>query len=396
MEKRKKYIIFGAIFLAFLVVAIAVYFFILGRWPAGNNCGLKECKEENIISPQKNEPQKLVLLEEKDITPAGVIQAIRPDVVKVKENIYLNYLQFYPFLAFRILKMDFNMNILSSIDAYSGARNPTDARMAADSEGNIWYPFESAFISKKSDGASENFLNLAKYKTDSGFLTLVNSRVDIAKGSYVAPNHPPTGEEVMDDPTPFFANDKYYVITRTYTSKLWVRVFSKDLAQLESPFQLDLSAITDNFAVSVNSIIKINKDIFLIAGIFNGPPFDSNTQTAIVAVPLTDDLKAIKGEKIILSQNSDYETYVDSARYLNGKLYITYSVMPRDVNDEKRTKVIKVFDVNDNYKLLASKKISLGETRDDHAVLELINDKIYFFYYTAEEKLRVKVFGWDF
>lgn len=329
---------------------------------------------------------KLEEIDDRDITPPN-FSGVRPDAVRVGDYIYVNYLQLRPARTFRLIKLDLNLNSLSAIDAYSGTHMPSDARMSFDGDGNIWYPFENVIIED-----SQNFLNLAKYSVDFATPVLTGHKADAALGSFLNSQHiPAAGTELMDDPTPFFANGKYYVLTKTFSSDLQVRVFSKNFEQIDA-YRLNLAETTGGSTISVNSIVKTDSGVVLIAGIFDGPPIDQKSRTAIVAIPLTDDLKTVKGQKIILSQSNEYETYVDSAKYKKGKLYATYSVMPRQINDKNKRGVLKVFDTNNNYQLLAEQQISLGQILDDHKSLELASDKIYVFYYTSEERLRVKTF----
>jgi hypothetical protein len=340
---------------------------------------------------------------DQDITPKGS-RGVRPDTVKIGDAIYVNYLQLWPQRNFRIVKWDLALTNSSIMDAVSGMAMPTDARMSAGDEGRLWYPYESVFSlnprgpgdepSRIFDPPTRNFVNLARYKIDAEGLTLEQSKMNVLEGSYLAPGHiPPVGTMLSDDPTPFFADGKYYVFLKSFSPDLYARVYSKDFVEIDA-YRLDLAEVADHMTVSVNSIVRVGKTPMLIAGLFDGPPIFPGTKTAIVAMPLTDDLKAAKGNKIILSRNNGYETYVSGARYENGKLYVVYTELSRDIHDRKMAVILKVFDTNSDYRILAAHEVYRGPTLDGHATVELAGDRVYVFYFTVQEHIRVRTFLW--
>ncbi len=336
------------------------------------------------------ENPRLVEIADKDITPPGSIKAARPDAVTINGSLCVAYLQIAPRRIFRLLTLDENLNRLAEADMYSGEHNPTDVRLAQDENAFLWYAFETSNFS----GPWQNFLNLAQYRMAGGPPVLINYKPDVARGNTVNPHSmPQRGDELTDDPAPFSYQGKYYVFTRQFEAPVMpVRVYSGNLEDLGT-FYLDLGGAFGNMSVSVNSLVDTEDATLFIAGISNGPPGLPQSFSDIVALPLRQDLGAAAGGRILLSGGKEYETYVAGARYLKGKLYVAYDVIV-DPRAGVHKGMLKVFDKDDHYKLLASVQVNEGRQVDNHITLELMGDKVFVFYNTPQERIRVKIMEW--
>ena len=195
----------------------------------------------------------------------------------------------------------------------------------------------------------------------------------------------------MDDPTPFFHDGKYYVLTRTFArSILHIRVFDSHFKELES-YILDLKSIVDGYSFNVNSLVKIENEIFLITSIHNDPPHKVHSKAYIVGIRLHNNLKKAHPNRIDLTKGTDYEIYVSSAKYRKGKLYIVHDVIT-DLNGGHRG-ILRVYDTKDNFKLIKSIVINEGKMIDNHITIELLDNMLYVFYNTPDERIKVKMFS---
>lgn len=334
---------------------------------------------------------QLVEITDRDITPACSIRAVRPNVVRIGGFLYVAYLQFEPYRTLRLLKLDENLNSLTSMDIYSGKHNPTDARLASADDNILWYPFETSDFA----GPWSNFLNLAQYRLDSDTPVLLNYKPDVARGTYIDPSSlPAKGDELTDDPAPFFYNSRYYVITKRFEKPILpVRIYSSHNLEELDRFDLDLSGVLGKVSITVNSLVETEDAILLIAGVFNAPPNFPQASSDIIAVPLRHDLKASAGEKIMLSNTQEYENYVAGARYHKGLLYVIYDVIIGPRKDYHRG-ILKVFDKNNNYSMIQAVIINEGGQLDNHVTLEIMNDKIFVFYYTPDARIHAKILEW--
>lgn len=325
----------------------------------------------------------------KDITPSG-INAVRPDVVKIGNDFYVNFLETKPEKSLGLIRIDSNLNAQYLGKIYSGPNNfgVTDARMITNSNNNLWYPFEVV-------SSTERYLNLASYKIDSDNIKLLYYKDKIAQGSILAPEKniiPSSGSEQTDDPLPFFYDGKYYVMTRTFQSPVYkVRVFDNSQAMIDNYF-LSLSSVIGQSSISVNSLVKIENDLYMITGVFNNrPPGDFGAISKIVAIPLENDLRKVKGAKIDLTDGKKYSIYVSSTKYKNGKLYVLYNNLTGKSGGNANEGVLEIYDVKNNFSLIKSIVVNGGKMIDNHMTMEFMGNKLYVFYNTAEEKLKVRI-----
>ncbi|MFA5137941.1 MAG: hypothetical protein WC728_01820 [Elusimicrobiota bacterium] len=338
-------------------------------------------------------PGRLVELLDKSISPAG-IRASRPDAAYLDGRFYVGYTQFLPERAFGILTLDQDLNPLDSRPV--GMRPepwnmPTDLRVAAAGKDRLWCAFETvaARTPDNPDVEERNFVHWERYRLDKGLPKLEKaSKKPFAWRPGGFP--PPPGNEIIDDPAPFFRKGSYYIATRTWESgRVTVRAFGADLAKT-GEWDLDLSETLGGLSLSVYSLVEIEKRVWLIGSVFNGPPIDPRMSSYLMAVPLSDDLKRPAGRAVTLSRNREYQQYVAGARYHRGRLFVVHNVFPGDRTSKGR---LKVFDPARSFALVDEAVINDGVfPGDDHITLETVEDKVYVFYPTPEERLRVKVF----
>lgn len=343
--------------------------------------------------PASNDAGDDIAFYEKDITP-GNMNGVRPDVIKAGDSFYINFLQTEPKRSLGMIKVDSRLNTQYLGEIYSGqdGSNPTDARMAVDGKNNIWYSFEAVY-----SGPDKNYLNLARYGADGRTLELIDTKDKIAQGVLASPEinkFPESGSEQVDDPLPFYYSGKYYVMTRTFQSPVYkVRVFDNSFNLIDS-YSLDLAPAIGQNALSVNSLVEIEGEIYMITGVFNNrPPGDPEAISKIVAIPLQKDLREAKGDKIELTNGKKYSSYVSSAKYKDGKLYVLYNNFIGKTGNNLHEGVLEIYDAKNNFSRIRAIKINGGKMIDNHMTMEFMGDRLYVLYNTPEEKLFVKVFA---
>ncbi|MFA6047717.1 MAG: hypothetical protein WCV59_02480 [Parcubacteria group bacterium] len=370
------------IFFIFLAGFIILAFFIFKNkiYPTSENVTVnKNLTDNNTTS-------------EKDITPTNM-NGVRPDVVKIGDSFYVNFLETKPKRSLGMIRVDANLSAQYLGEIYFGSNgsNVTDARMATSDNENFWYPFETVTFNP-----DKNYLNLARYNVLDQGVQIIDHKDKVAEGIVVNPatgKISPAGSEQTDDPLPSYYDGKYYVMTRTFQSPIYkVRVFDSSLNMIDN-YSLDLSSVIGQNAVSVNSLVKIEDDLYIITGVFNKlPPGDPGAISKIIAIPFQNDLKKAKGAKIDLTDGEKYASYVSSAKYKDGKLYVLHNNYIGKAADTIHEGVLEIYDVKNNFALVKTIPINGGKMIDNHMTMEFMGDKLYVFYNTPEEKLKVKTF----
>ena len=340
----------------------------------------------------------LTEIQDKDITPSGV-RAVRPDAVSLNGRFYVGYTQVKPAQAFGMLTLDQDLNLLDSRQIIPSSLFMTDLRVAAaPSENYLWCPSETVIkkTPQNPDVTEANFANWARFSVNSG-LPVLKRRSSTPAATRLGGPAPGSGGEIMDDPTPFFHNGKYYLGTRTQGAPvLPFYVFDAALNKVDE-FHLDLGGALDpGMAMAVYSLLEIQGKVWLIGGVDNNLPADHPDMgigiAYLVAIPLSDDLKSYLSPRVVLSQTQDYQEYVAGARYSQGKLFIAHNILSRTMGGATQAR-LKMFDVAQNFKLLDEALIDNAVYQgDDHVTLEIAQGRIHVFYPTPQNTLRVKVF----
>jgi hypothetical protein len=324
------------------------------------------------------------------ISLAGM-KAARPDTLLLGEKFYVCYLQLSPHRTFRLLVLDNKLTLLGTTNLFSGENQPTDIRICTGPGHSFSYAFETTRFRKE----IPNHLNIAQYKLTEPLPTLAASKTDIATAMpIVIPDSlPRRGDDLLDDPTPFVYRNRFYVITRKWESAiLKVRAFSSDFNHCES-YNLDLGKATAGLFLSVNSLVEIEGKLYLISGVYNGPPIDRRFFSYIDAIEVDESLTQT-GRSITLSRTGEYDGNVACARYHEGILFVGYDVLSI-VRQSEHKGMIKAFDTSNGFMELGSVQINEGPMVDNHFTFEVLGRKLYVFYQTPDEKLRCKVILWD-
>ncbi len=338
--------------------------------------------------PEKTWPSPLVfqIMSETDLPLTGV-KAARPDTALIDGIFYVAYLQLSPLRTFKLLVLNRDLMPLNTMALFSGIGQPTDIRICNGPGKSFSYAVETAGFRTE----SPHTLNVARYELTAGAPLLMNSREEVAAAMPISiPGRlPGRGDELVDDPAPFVYKNQLYIVTRSWESAiLTIRSFSEDLVQVETR-ELDLSDAFPGLYVSVNSLIEIDGRPFLIAGICDGPPIDRNSSSYIAAIQIDEDLRKAAGDPVVLSRTERYEGYVACARYEQGILYVGYDIQTNPGHSEHKG-MIKAFDPKTNFSELASLQINTGRMIDNHFTFELMDQMLYVFYQTQENKIRVK------
>jgi hypothetical protein len=324
------------------------------------------------------------------ISPAET-RAARPDTLFFGGKFYVCYLQLSPHRTFRLLVLDKSLALLGTMNLFSGENKPTDIRICVGPGQSFSYTFETARFRK----GIPNRLNIAQYKVTELLPTLTASKTEIAAAQpVVIPDGlPRRGDDLLDDPTPFVYKNRFYVITRKWESAvLKVRAFSPDFNHWES-HDLDFGKAIPGLFLSVNSLLEIERKLYLISGVYNGPPIDRRFFSYIATIEVDESLTHV-GRSITLSRSGEYEGYVDCARYHKGVLFVGYDVMAISGKSEHKG-MIKAFDASNGFKELGSVQVNKSPMVDNHFTFEVLGRKLYVFYQTPDEKLRCKVILWS-
>ena len=333
----------------------------------------------------------------------------RPDVIAIGNELYLVYgiIRVRNHHLIR-LEADSDLNPIDStpIELYSGTHDFSIDLRVSKANNKLWYAYEDNLF--KGDVDKAHFLNAAWFSES---IDLIGQQNDIATGVKttipsafeVDPSAVPANPEAVDDPTPFWHNNSYYIFTRAWSgwieeftpnSNHHVRVFNESFEKTDD-FMLDLSTIIPGKTLSQNTLIDIKGQVYLIGGFYN-MRMDVEGGSYVYAIPLADDLKTAVGEKIpLLTEASEWFHKVTSARVYEGKLFICH----QHYYDGYDTQNIAIFDIENNYELIKNIEVSkfkLGEGKGvgaNHITFEILNDMLFVFY--PESKLRIfaKIFS---
>ena len=241
------------------------------------------------------------------ISPQDGLQYFRPEVIVINNRIFAAFNNIKS-RVFQLVELNEDLShrgpIVSLFSDSVGPNFPTDIRLASDGR-NLWYAFETVLGHEISCG--NHFLNIAKYRILGTQSQLEAQQVYITRGcpttrnAYLnPPEQIPENPEAVDDPTPIFHNGKYVVLTRAWEGGVQhIRTFDKDFNMIED-FTLDLSPLIRNRSLSQNALVDIEGQLYLIGGLFDGPPFNPNSNSDIYAIPLTNDLHSVAGNMIPL------------------------------------------------------------------------------------------------
>jgi hypothetical protein len=196
--------------------------------------------------------------------------------------------------------------------------------------------------------------------------------------------------EAVDDPTPFYHNGRYYILTRSGLGNLQrIRSYDRSFNRLEE-FALDLSPYLGSLNFSQSALVNIDNQIYLVGSADSGPPIMRDSTAKVYAVPLSYDLKSVSGSLNILTDRPDeYATYVVSAISARNKLYITYL----DRWHENTVAYLEVFDTVNGFLSLGRIRITSG-IPDNHVTVEILDNKIYVFHQSNIGGITAQVFRW--
>lgn len=354
---------------------------------------------------QKTDTAKLELqqiIEEKNISPQGGAYG-RVEAIIINNKLFMAFND-REAKNFKLVKMNDDLSHKGSVlDIFSDApRESIDIRLASDGK-NLWYAFESMLPNLPEELKCNHFLNIAKYDISKNNPALTNSQTHIVstgcpttRGSYEnPPSDLPENSEAVDDPTPFYYNGKYIILTRAWNSSVQhIRTFDNDFNKIED-FTLDLKSVISDKKLSQNALVNVKDQIYLIGGLGNGAPANQKTSSGIYAIPLSDDLHSVSGEIIPLVTSPDrYYLKTTKAIYDNGKLYINYF----KAVGSSQLGYLGIFDVENNFASLTQIQIQEKPlTNLNHTSFEVSENKVYVFYQGEQNKLPVilgKVFEW--
>ena len=336
---------------------------------------------------------ELALLRSIDITPRGR-KWVRPDCVARDGVLYVACLDLsQPRRALGMIMLNSELKAIRAQMIHGGGGNVTDMRLAGGVAGELWYPYETN-VKMKPWG---NQLNLAAYSAVAGKLTFRSKHEGLAKGNLLAPPRylPRPGDELTDDPTPFYHRGRYYVLTRRFESaSLKVRVYSRELKLLDE-HDLDFSAAIGKRFMRVSAIVLLDDGPFLAAGVTNGPLALPGRDGDILGFPLTDDLTALRGSGVILSASQEYEDYVSGAVCRDGKLYIVHVAEVRGKTPDTYRGYLKVYDTRRNFAPMASVLVNHGgggALKDNHLSLALFAGRVCVVHYTPAPRVILRVY----
>lgn len=361
---------------------------------------------------EESKSEILPITQEKVVSPQGA-RCWRAEVIVVNNRIFLafNNSDANP-RSFQLVELNEDLSYQGPIiDLFSdsGGRKfptdirPTDIRLASDGK-NLWYAFETAL--GRQVNCDNHCLNMARYNISGTEPKLEDKKVDIARGcpttrnAYLNPLPPdqiPKNPEAVDDPTPIFHNGKYVILTRAWRGGVQhIRTFDKDFNMIED-FTLDLSPLIRNRSLSQNALVDIEGQIYLIGGLFDGPPFNPNSNSDIYAIPLTNDLHSVAGEMIpLLKHPGKYYTKVTAARYKDGRLYINYALAKKGGG---QFHYLGVFDMKNGFTSLAQVQFQLMDKSviAPHSSIEVLGNKVFAVYPGGDEGAQIlaRVYQWQ-
>ena len=337
----------------------------------------------------------------------------RPEVGIVGNNVVLLY---NGGNVLNEILLDKNMNSVSNVNSlFPGTvfdpERLTDIRTVL-ADGKLFYAFEKMerFISVDCNG---NALNAVLYNISENELSLVSTTSDVAYGCPMgialmnvgcSPQERANGctntvsgsisekdfagKEATDDPTPFYLNGTYYILTRiNYGNYAVVRSFDSQM-NLLSEKHLDLSAVlvSPEYTLNQNSLVRINNHNYLIAGISNGPP-NGTAESKIYEIPLSDDLSTVSGTPQVLAyRQGEYSTASKSSKLIGNNLFVVYEVL----NDAKHGVYVEEFDTTQNFRSLGRILVESAKIADNHTPLVVVDGSIYAFYEYSDNSIIAK------
>lgn len=333
-----------------------------------------------------------------EISPPGV-RAVRPDVVFRDGTFLVGATELQPSRSFALLSLDHALKPLGWSEVLPARPGEviTDLRLASAPGGRVWAAFETAVVRGPAapDVREMNYTQWAALRIDQGVFDLERrSRAPVATRPGGPPPRP-DGTELTDDPAPFCWRGRCYIGTRRWgRSDLTLYSFDASsqrrlaVSRLVLPEELGVG-----MALGVYSLVDIAGRVWLVGGLDNRKPGPlPGSESYLVAAPLNGALTAFRPGSVILSRTREYQHYVAGARYRDGRLFVVHNIFAREFDGPQKAR-LKVFDVERGFRLLADASIDDGYYRgDNHATLEVVGDKVYVFYPTPEDTLRVKVF----
>ena len=341
----------------------------------------------------------LVKVNTYDVTPktSEPLRSWRPEIQKIGDKFYY---AFNKGEKFALVILDENFEQEDYLDLFSGDNEgyfPTDIRTSKDDNGNFWYAFESARRNKtaliekckKENKCNINKNGLAIYSAAS----LIKSKTEAIQGCAFSVDilleiGPDCfkGKLASDDPTPFFYNGKYYVLRRSHFSPVQnITEYDSEFNELNR-YTVDLSSFIGDNSVSQNTVVEIEGKLYLIGGVGIGAPNIADSTSSIYAFELASDLSSAVRMIQLTAYEGEYDTVVISARYFDGKLYISY------FNSKQSDYMIylEAFDVKNNFASLDRVKVYKWGTNN----LEVSGDKIYVAYVGDDYRLYLAEFEW--
>ena len=277
-----------------------------------------------------------------------------------------------------------------------------DIRLATDDESNLWYVFEGKGNLSRQQ-LCDKILSIAKYDISENTPVFLNSKLGVSttgcpsdprKFKRIPKNQIPENPEAVDDATPFFYSGKYIILTRAAVGTVQrIRTLDASFNLIEE-FTLDLKSVIGDKMLSQNTLVNIDNQIYLIGGLHKGPPANPNSNSDIYAIPLSNDLHSVSGNKIALvADPNEYFTKVTSAKYVDGKLYINYVKAGNG-----QLQHLGVFDVENNFVSLVQVQFQDESVSYNHSSIEVLGNKVYALYQGDEDGIPVifgKVFEWQ-
>jgi hypothetical protein len=320
-------------------------------------------------------------------------RAARPDTVMIGERFYVCYLQLSPGRTFKLLLLDKKLTLLGTTDLFSGKDQPTDIRVCAGPADSFFYAFETTRFEK----GLPNHLSLARYRIAGSLPILAASQTEVGQAMpvIIPDGLPRPGDDLTDDPAIFVRAGRVLVATRKWESAiLKMRAFSSDLNHLETR-DLDFGAAFPGLHLSVNCFIGLGGKPYLVSAVNNGPPIDRRFFSYVAAVGL-DEAMTTPGKSVVLSRTARYEDSVACARYSGGMLFVGYDSReyesPRP-GPSNHCGMIKAFDPENGFRETGSVQMHSGSMVDNHFTFEIVDGRLYAFYQTPNEEIRVKVMG---
>lgn len=364
--------------------------------------GLSLFKKEDIKTTEVKKSEQVDSVDNNDEVTEGYFlkeisdkevlnNAARPDVTEIGGKLYLAYKGVISPKddGFKAVILDESLNVVKpsmNIAPRDESIWVTDIRVATDNQNNFWYAYESVFGEA---GCGNHLVNAAIYNGD---INLKTEKTNLSTGCATGPARLKIPQEQIkenmqaaDDPTPFFHNNKYYVLSRAWDGPVnHMRVYDNKFNQLDYYTVSISGSFNEDDMLSQNAMVDIEGRIYVVGGIHNGPPIDK-AQSYIAAIPLSNDLKSINGKPIRLTSYKEYDTRVTAAKYKDGILYVNYHDLGNSLQ------FFEAFDVRNNFVSLGRAKFQDGLVGDGHSSFAIMGNKIYLFYPDTNNVIKAKV-----